>query len=719
MALSPNVRLGQQGVRLLKFRNGTVIFIFTFFVSVAAGQDYLWPTDASHLITSTFGEYRPGHIHAGLDIKTWGQEGFPVSAIDDGFLIQVKVSPYGYGRVVYHQLNNGMVVLYAHLSRFNDHLEQIVKAEQKRFGRFAIQKQFPPGDLIVKKGDLIGYTGSSGTEAAHLHFEIRNQENHPLNPFHLGYQIQDTIPPQCQLLAATPLRYGSHVKGDFLPHIYSLKSLGKSEFVLEEEITAWGNIGLALSAYDQADGASNQFQIYRIQFFVDEKPVFSAQYDCFPLSLTQQVELDRDYRLHRWDAGLFQKLYIDCGNKLPFYTPQKEGAGILSCWGSNGQINHAQKRQSGQSMDTAVPVELESGEHTLRIVVEDYAGNQSIVRGKLRMISVSGLKSDIHFPEPGPVSHISEGTVTSKVLIEKRFLQDYLRLRILSEDPLIAAPDLLIKMNGRIQHLVSLIPISSGEFIGSIPLDKNQNGEMITEFQYRTQPGQVQSTEDTIQVFSIVPEKHGEMISSDGICKITFPEGSVYQPFWGTIQTSPVPESMSSIRKIYRIVPDDVPLQNRVSIRLTISSDLPFCDRMAIYGFGEKGVNVFLGGKWEQSETLSTETNMLTPVVVQIDTVPPIIHQIIPVPRSHIQSATPKITVQFEDQLSGISGEDNYVVRLDGKRLIVEYQPEKKNAFYQVEKPLRQGKHVIDVLIRDRSGNVAEGQSVFHVHVLK
>jgi hypothetical protein len=176
---------------------------------------------------------------------------------------------------------------------------------------------------------------------------------------------------------------------------------------------------------------------------------------------------------------------------------------------------------------------------------------------------------------------------------------------------------------------------------------------------------------------------------------------------------------MSSIQKIYRIVPDDVPLRNKVDIRITIPSDLPFRDKMAVYGFGEKGTNVYLGGHWETSETLSTETGSLTSVVVQIDTVPPVIYQITPASGSHIQSVTPTITVQFEDPLSGIYGEDNYVVRLDGKRCIMEYQPEKKSAFYQVENPMEQGRHVIDVMIRDRSGNVAKAQSIFHIHVLK
>ncbi|MGB5875120.1 MAG: hypothetical protein WBH56_15480, partial [Bacteroidota bacterium] len=60
-------------------------------------SDYLWPTDASNTITSTFGEFRRTHFHAGIDIRTHDRTGFPVFASRDGYVSRIWASPNGYG----------------------------------------------------------------------------------------------------------------------------------------------------------------------------------------------------------------------------------------------------------------------------------------------------------------------------------------------------------------------------------------------------------------------------------------------------------------------------------------------------------------------------------------------------------------------------------------------------------------------------------------------
>ena len=48
--------------------------------------DYRWPIDISRHLSGTFGETRSAHFHSGLDIKTWGREGYPVFASERGYI---------------------------------------------------------------------------------------------------------------------------------------------------------------------------------------------------------------------------------------------------------------------------------------------------------------------------------------------------------------------------------------------------------------------------------------------------------------------------------------------------------------------------------------------------------------------------------------------------------------------------------------------------------
>ncbi len=87
-------------------------------------------------------------FHSGQDFPA--PAGTPVGAAADG-TVKTGQDPNGYGNYVKITHQNGFVTLYGHLLSFN------VRKGQ-----------------IVKKGDCIGFVGSTGTSTGnHLHFEIR------------------------------------------------------------------------------------------------------------------------------------------------------------------------------------------------------------------------------------------------------------------------------------------------------------------------------------------------------------------------------------------------------------------------------------------------------------------------------------------------------------------------------------------------------------------
>jgi len=133
----------------------------------AANADRLAPVESGMMmpangpITSYFGNrYHPilhfTRFHAGVDIGAgWGS---PIVAAGDGQVVGAGWAG-GYGREVQIAHGGGLISLYGHMS-------EIVAQ---------------PGSF-VRRGQLIGYVGSSGLSTGpHLHFEVR-QGGTPVNP---------------------------------------------------------------------------------------------------------------------------------------------------------------------------------------------------------------------------------------------------------------------------------------------------------------------------------------------------------------------------------------------------------------------------------------------------------------------------------------------------------------------------------------------------------
>lgn len=105
--------------------------------------------------------YKVRHFHTGIDFTA--PRGTEIYATGDGVVEDVTSKGRGYGNHVIIDHGFGYQTLYAHMSKFK------VRIGEK-----------------VKRGDVIGYVGSTGTSTApHLHYEvIKNGEKiNPMNFF--------------------------------------------------------------------------------------------------------------------------------------------------------------------------------------------------------------------------------------------------------------------------------------------------------------------------------------------------------------------------------------------------------------------------------------------------------------------------------------------------------------------------------------------------------
>ena len=123
--------------------------------------------------------YKVRKMHWGMDFSA--PTGTEIFATGNGKVIDVKQKYNGYGYYVHIQHGFGYETLYAHMSKI------LVKQGQ-----------------IVKRGEVIGLVGSTGTSVApHLHYEVL-KDGEKVNPVH--YYFNDLTPQQYEQILVTSER---------------------------------------------------------------------------------------------------------------------------------------------------------------------------------------------------------------------------------------------------------------------------------------------------------------------------------------------------------------------------------------------------------------------------------------------------------------------------------------------------------------------------------
>lgn len=106
--------------------------------------------------------YKTSKMHTGMDFTA--AIGTPIYATGDGYVSVAEIGGRGYGNHIVINHGYGYQTLYAHMSR--------MKARRGQ---------------SVKRGEIIGYVGNTGTSTApHLHYEVR-KGGRPINPINFYY----------------------------------------------------------------------------------------------------------------------------------------------------------------------------------------------------------------------------------------------------------------------------------------------------------------------------------------------------------------------------------------------------------------------------------------------------------------------------------------------------------------------------------------------------
>ncbi len=366
-----------------------VILLFFLIATVVQGQNlhpkdyFLSPLDIPLQLSGNFGELRPNHFHAGFDFKTQKVEGFKVYASADGYVSRIKIAFSGYGQAIYITHPNGYTTVYGHLQSGFGEIEKFIKKEQYKAKSFEIDIYLKPTDLLVKKGDVIAFSGNTGgSDGPHLHYEIRDTQSEKIiNPMYFGFDkvILDEKPPIINSLWVYPLYEKAIVNQSKRPIAVNL-SLQSDGSYIAEKIFATGKIGFGIVTYDFDNVSWNANSIFKIQTFLNGKSAFKYQFDTFSFDETRYVNALIDYKRYKELGQRVQKLFMT--NPYPLsIIKSDEQHGIVSLKPDLAQMYRIEVSDF-QNNTTKIFVPIEYSPRVAKLLEEDSPGKYLVKAGK-------------------------------------------------------------------------------------------------------------------------------------------------------------------------------------------------------------------------------------------------------------------------------------------------------------------------------------------------
>lgn len=325
-------------------------------VSSAAAEVYLWPMHGQRRLSSSFSEYREGHYHAGIDLRSFGSVGLPCLAVSDGYVSRVRISPGGYGKALYLKLSDGNTAVYAHLDCFGGAIDSLLYHKRLDSGKSWCDLTLPAGKYRFATGDTVAFSGHSGTTAPHLHFELRDERERPLNPLEMFYSIPDRSSPMMSGIEVIPLEKGSLVNGSPVTSIFLLRASGRNRFIMPDTLQLQGSFSFGVSAWDEQGYGRYPMAPLVIEVRIDGKPLYTLRNSIF--SYTQSGEIRQEFDIFgKGPSGRYSLLYRKKGNSRQDRT-------------GDGKIHSDPGAEGG--------LYLEKGIHSGEIVAVDASGNRSV-----------------------------------------------------------------------------------------------------------------------------------------------------------------------------------------------------------------------------------------------------------------------------------------------------------------------------------------------------
>ena len=649
-----------------------IFIISSIFCTELGNESYVWPTDASKTLTTVFGDVRPRRYHAGLDVRTYGLSGHDLYAIEDGYIERIRVSSSGYGKAIYLRLIDNRIAVYAHLSEFTPDLNNLVKELQSKANSYSINQILEPNKFKVKKGDVIGYTGDTGSiSGPHLHFEIRDENNKPLNPLLTNYSIKDTRYPEAKMLAIIPLEEKSRVNEDIKPITVPIKKINNKNYKIENPLNISGPFGLAVQIIDRIDNQPFRFGLFGLEMYINGKKYYSIKYEHFDFDEGELVYTERDYALIRNGEGKFYRLFKDDSRKkLSFHEDEVE------------DIQN-----------------LPNGKHDLKIIANDYNKNEITIRGELNLNKIRIENS---------IATFSTYENTKNNNCEKCKIHQF------EHGTFVSVP----KIGFNSFPTISILTDKKSE--NEIQIHKSEDEE---NYNFVFNPSEVGITHG----FRFYSKNHN--LDYNLIGKPAIPGKPFHVNFDNEIFVSGSGDTFYDtsfvwIKKIdsipsmkdgeliggpWEIGPEFIPYKSQIDIEVKYSlNNLDLKNKISVYYLNKKNQAWYFMPTTFDKEKSVFQTSALSGEVFALimESNPPQINNFSPRFGKELNpDKKNKLSFKIKDDLSGIDGENDVEVYINDNRVIHEYNSYRREVIYNLNEELKSGKNSVEIIVNDRAGN--------------
>ena len=281
-------------------------------------QEKTNPLDIPIILSGTYGELRSNHFHSGIDIKTKGIQGLNVYSYASGYVSRIKVSHGGYGKALYIKHPDGNTTVYAHLKKFSSKIEEIVKSKQYKRESYEIEFFPKENEISVLENEIIAFSGNTGgTTGPHLHFEVRDKNQIPVNPLiNSSIYIEDDRAPFFKKLF-----YKSYDSNNVFDSQTELK-INKitSSLYVSDTLKSSGKIGIGIVAFDKHNRANNSNGIFKIITSLNNQNLLKILFDSISFDKTKHINTFIDYSFFKNHKIRIQKLFIEENNPLDLYS---------------------------------------------------------------------------------------------------------------------------------------------------------------------------------------------------------------------------------------------------------------------------------------------------------------------------------------------------------------------------------------------------------------